>query len=216
MDHLVHASHVASPDELPRMVADAAADVRVARTPSSTSPTCSNGSSCRSCTASRPQPRQYPEALGIDSTVAGRAFQQMQPLTQSAGPVGGDRTRVGCRCSTAPNASASSGVTLPTAALDDEAGMRRLQRFASMIAELVMTKTLYGDSIVRARRTSPMTLAAEIQWSLLPPLTFVNRSITVAGGLEPAYEVAGDSARLRRRRRRSPGSRCSTAWGTAS
>jgi len=38
-----------------------------------------------------------------------------------------------------------------------------------------------------------MTLAAEVQWSLLPPLTFVNRSVTVAGGLEPAYEVAGDS-----------------------
>src|SRR3712207_3484581 len=38
-----------------------------------------------------------------------------------------------------------------------------------------------------------MTLAAEIQWSLLPPLTFVNQSVTVAGGLEPAYEVAGDS-----------------------
>ena len=56
-----------------------------------------------------------------------------------------------------------------------------------------MTKTLYGDSIVRARRTSPMTLAAEIQWSLLPPLTFVNHTVTVAGALEPAYEVAGDS-----------------------
>jgi serine phosphatase RsbU (regulator of sigma subunit) len=62
-----------------------------------------------------------------------------------------------------------------------------------VVAELVMTKTLYGDSIVRARRTSPMTLAAEIQWSLLPPLTFTNESVTVAGGLEPAYEVAGDS-----------------------
>jgi serine phosphatase RsbU (regulator of sigma subunit) len=52
---------------------------------------------------------------------------------------------------------------------------------------------LYGDSIVGARRTSVMTLAAEVQWSLLPPLTFVNHSVTVAGGLEPAYEVAGDS-----------------------
>jgi serine phosphatase RsbU (regulator of sigma subunit) len=38
-----------------------------------------------------------------------------------------------------------------------------------------------------------MTLAAEVQWSLLPPLTFVNHSITLAGALEPAYRVAGDS-----------------------
>jgi serine phosphatase RsbU (regulator of sigma subunit) len=62
-----------------------------------------------------------------------------------------------------------------------------------VVAELVVTRTLYVDSIVRARRTSQMTLAAEVQWSLLPPLTFVNSSVTIAGGLEPAYEVAGDS-----------------------
>ena len=85
------------------------------------------------------------------------------------------------------------GLTLPTTTLDHAPAMRRVHRFVSVIAELVMTKTLYGDSIVRVRRTSPMTLAAEIQWSLLPPLTFVNQSVTVAGGLEPAYEVAGDS-----------------------
>jgi len=82
---------------------------------------------------------------------------------------------------------------VPTAALDDHAGMRRLERFTSLVAELVVTKTMYGDSIVRLRRTSQMTLAAEVQWSLLPPLTFANHSVTIAGGLEPAYEVAGDS-----------------------
>jgi serine phosphatase RsbU (regulator of sigma subunit) len=38
-----------------------------------------------------------------------------------------------------------------------------------------------------------MGLAAEMQWSLLPPLTFACRRVTVAGALEPAYEVAGDS-----------------------
>ena len=56
-----------------------------------------------------------------------------------------------------------------------------------------MSKTQYGDSIVRVRRTSEMSLAAEIQWSLLPPLTFANHSVTVTAGLEPAYDVAGDS-----------------------
>jgi serine phosphatase RsbU (regulator of sigma subunit) len=61
------------------------------------------------------------------------------------------------------------------------------------VAELVMTKTLHGDSIVRARRRAQMGLAAEIQWGLLPPLTFASETVAVAGALEPAYDVAGDS-----------------------
>jgi serine phosphatase RsbU (regulator of sigma subunit) len=38
-----------------------------------------------------------------------------------------------------------------------------------------------------------MGLAAEIQWSLLPPLTFADDVVSIAAALEPAYEVAGDS-----------------------
>jgi len=38
-----------------------------------------------------------------------------------------------------------------------------------------------------------MGLAAEMQWSLLPPLTFACREVTIAAALEPAYEVAGDT-----------------------
>lgn len=36
-------------------------------------------------------------------------------------------------------------------------------------------------------------LAAEIQWSLLPPLSMTVPQVEVAGILEPAYDVAGDS-----------------------
>ena len=38
-----------------------------------------------------------------------------------------------------------------------------------------------------------MGLGAEIQWGLLPPLTFASRDISIAAALEPAYEVAGDT-----------------------
>jgi len=38
-----------------------------------------------------------------------------------------------------------------------------------------------------------MTLAASIQWDLLPPLTLTSRSLNAAGMLEPAYDVGGDS-----------------------
>jgi hypothetical protein len=42
------------------------------------------------------------------------------------------------------------------------------------------------------RRRKAMTLAASMQWDLLPPLTLVTRRVAVAGMLEPAYEVGGD------------------------
>jgi serine phosphatase RsbU (regulator of sigma subunit) len=38
-----------------------------------------------------------------------------------------------------------------------------------------------------------MTLAAEIQWALLPPMTMITPHVALAGILEPAYGVAGDS-----------------------
>jgi serine phosphatase RsbU (regulator of sigma subunit) len=76
---------------------------------------------------------------------------------------------------------------------EDDAVVDRFRRFASLVAELVMTKNLYSDTIVRTRRRSEMGLAAEMQWSLLPPLTFACDQVVVAGALEPAYEVAGDS-----------------------
>ena len=69
------------------------------------------------------------------------------------------------------------GMSIPTARLEDEEGMQRLDRFASLLTEVVVTKTMYGDSIVRLRRTSQMSLAAEVQWSLLPPLTFANHFV---------------------------------------
>lgn len=193
MEQLLHVSHIASPDELPDMVATAAAVF--------------DGENALICLADLQQrvlvPFQgpsihnhdeSPQVLGVDSTVAGRAFQQMHLLTQSTNARDDEnRTRIWLPLIDGTERLGVLGVTLPTPALDDEPGMRRLQRFTSVVAELVVTKTLYGDSIVRARRTSQMGLAAEVQWSLLPPLTFVNSAVTLAGGLEPAYEVAGDS-----------------------
>ena len=69
----------------------------------------------------------------------------------------------------------------------------RLWRFATLVAEVLATKTGYGDTIMRVRRQAPMSLAAEIQWGVLPSLTFACEDVVVAGALEPAYEVAGDS-----------------------
>ncbi len=129
--------------------------------------------------------------LAVDATLAGRAYQLVQVLSQD---VTGGRLRVWL-----PLLDGSERLGVVTVVVDDPRAtdrpelMARLRRLAALAAELVMTKTLYGDTIVRLRRTAAMGLAAEMQWSLLPPLTFACDRVTIAGALEPAYQVAGDT-----------------------
>ena len=44
-----------------------------------------------------------------------------------------------------------------------------------------------------AARTQRLTLAAEMQWELLPGRSRIRPSFSLAGQLEPAYAVRGDS-----------------------
>lgn len=132
------------------------------------------------------------EKLRIDGTVAGRAFQNVEVLTQD---LGNDMVRVWLPLSNGAERMGVLAVTLPAdrvVELDGLLGVR-LQRFAALVAQLLSTKTMFGDSVVRLRRNAEMGLAAELQWSLLPPLTFTSAQVTIAGALEPAYKVAGDT-----------------------
>ena len=129
--------------------------------------------------------------MNVDSTLAGRAYQHVQVLTQE---LHGGRLRLWL-----PLLDGSERLGVLTVVADDPQAaqrpelMARLKRLAALAAELIMTKTLYGDTIVRLRRTAEMGLAAEMQWGLLPPLTFACHQVTIAGALEPAYQVAGDT-----------------------
>ncbi|AOR34379.1 phosphatase [Streptomyces fodineus] len=81
-------------------------------------------------------------------------------------------------------------LTLDAVGDDDR---RLLHRLASLVADMLVTKNAYTDLFFQARRREPMSVSAEIQWSLLPPLTMTVPQVQVAGALEPAYRVAGDS-----------------------
>lgn len=75
----------------------------------------------------------------------------------------------------------------------DEGLVTDVGLLAALIAELVMSRNLIGDFIERERRRLPMLLEAELQWNLLPPLTFASLVVSIAGVLAPTNEVAGDS-----------------------
>jgi hypothetical protein len=65
--------------------------------------------------------------------------------------------------------------------------------FAALVAEILVSRALYGDAIECARRTYHMTIAAEIQWGMLPPRSFGTDRVTISGAVEPAYEIGGDA-----------------------
>jgi len=67
-----------------------------------------------------------------------------------------------------------------------------LHEFAASVAELVLVKQVYGDLFHRIRRQQPMSLAGEILWQLLPPLTFGTDRLVISAMLAPAYDVGGD------------------------
>ncbi|AEW95078.1 MULTISPECIES: PP2C family protein-serine/threonine phosphatase [Streptomycetaceae] len=85
------------------------------------------------------------------------------------------------------------GVMALTMDSPDDDDRRLLRRLAGLVADMMVTKDSYTDQFTRARRRGTMSVAAEIQWSLLPPLMMSVPQVEVAGILEPAYEVAGDS-----------------------
>jgi hypothetical protein len=62
-----------------------------------------------------------------------------------------------------------------------------------LLGYVVTTGDLWTDEFHFARRRREMTLAAEIQWGLLPLAAFASNEVSIAGALEPAYEVGGDT-----------------------
>jgi serine phosphatase RsbU (regulator of sigma subunit) len=67
------------------------------------------------------------------------------------------------------------------------------EQLAALVAEVVVSKNQFGDSIHLTRRREPLTLSSELRWSLLPPLSSTGTHAVVAANMAPAYTVAGDA-----------------------
>jgi serine phosphatase RsbU (regulator of sigma subunit) len=83
-------------------------------------------------------------------------------------------------------------LALTVPAVDDAvlADCVRLGQFAGLLVRGFARTT---DLMHLRRRRRSMTLAAGMQWDLLPPLTVRCAQALACGRLEPAYEVAGDA-----------------------
>jgi serine phosphatase RsbU (regulator of sigma subunit) len=122
----------------------------------------------------------------IDDSVAGRAFQTDETVEDA----NGDHVRL-----FVPLLDGSDRVGVLAFTLDavDDHDRRLARRLAGLVADMLVTKSMYTDRFFQARRRQPMSLSAEMQWQLLPPLMMNTPQVAVAGALEPAYDVAGDS-----------------------
>ena len=129
------------------------------------------------------------ESIEIETTIGGRAFAWER--THTVAIPGGTRRWVPLIDGTAR--LGMMAIDLPDDLAEDPTTIAAIQELASLTAELVVTKGAYTDEFEVTRRHRPMTLAAELQRSNLPPVALVTPEIAVAGVLKPAYEVAGDS-----------------------
>lgn len=127
------------------------------------------------------------DGLDIDATLAGRAFRS-EAVVEVDGTEGDRRLWIPLL-----DGAERLGVLSVTLAEVDPLTEQRLRWLATLVAELIVTKSAYGDAIWFTRRRRGMNLASELRWAMLPPLSFTSPYVEIAGVVEPAYEVAGDS-----------------------
>jgi serine phosphatase RsbU (regulator of sigma subunit) len=181
LGELIERSHLVQPDTLPALVAAAAArlgaqEVQVLLVDHAQDLLVPLG----------PAGPGADGGAAVDTTVAGRAFRHVRVQDVPAGD--------GLRRLWLPMLDGADrvGVLGVTVRGPDDGARARLLRLASLLAHLIQSKSAVGDALARTARRRPMGLAAELQWSLVPPLTVGTERVVVSAMLEPAYDVGGD------------------------
>lgn len=127
--------------------------------------------------------------LGLDSTMAGRAFRTVQirssdrdgeprlwvPVLDGADRLGVLEVRLGAERE-----------------LHDPALRQQCQWLADLLGHVLASMNVYGDELERLRRSRPLAPSSELVWRQLPPLTAATDTFAVAGMLEPSYDAGGD------------------------
>lgn len=121
----------------------------------------------------------------VDGSLAGRCFREQRVQAQADGrrlflPITVREERVGVL-----DVTLGAEIDGPT--------QDHLEQVAGLLGHVVTGARRYTDHFERLRRRRRLSLAAEIQWELLPVLAYAHESFSIAGHLEPAYEIGGDT-----------------------
>jgi uncharacterized protein (DUF1810 family)/serine/threonine protein phosphatase PrpC len=136
-----------------------------------------------------PVPNQTGKTLASDeaisSTMPGRAFITSAPVIAERD----DGVRVWVPVVHGTMRTGVLAVTVPVADEEVVHGIEMLGVFAGLA--LAASAPLTDLSHIR-RRGQAMSLPATMQWGLMPPLSAASDRASIAGALEPAYDIAGD------------------------
>jgi serine phosphatase RsbU (regulator of sigma subunit) len=128
---------------------------------------------------------EVPHSEEVGTTIAGRAFLQRRAATAERQ----DGTRVWVPIVEGSDPTGVLALTVPEA---DAATLTVCEDLGVLAGYLIATQARFTDLYNLHRRRKAMSLAASMQWDLLPPLTLSSRRVIAAGMLEPAYDVGGD------------------------
>ncbi|MGI5118352.1 PP2C family protein-serine/threonine phosphatase [Marinactinospora thermotolerans] len=130
--------------------------------------------------------------VNIDATLAGRAYRTYGIVAVTENGEGGEQ---GPRRLWVPLVDGVErlGVLRVGVEVDDAATREAARALADLVALLVASKRPHSDTYAGLVRSRPMSVSAEVQWTLMPPSTFANDDVVVSAALEPAYHIGGDA-----------------------
>jgi serine phosphatase RsbU (regulator of sigma subunit) len=121
----------------------------------------------------------------VTGTMAGRAFTDQATVTVERD----DGSRVWVPL---VEGSDCTGVVAFTLGAGGEIDVQACEDLGLLAGYLIAAHARCTDLYNLHRRRRSMSLAASMQWDLLPPLVMRTPAMHVAGHVEPAYEVGGD------------------------
>ncbi|MFF1449948.1 PP2C family protein-serine/threonine phosphatase [Streptomyces sp. NPDC058274] len=129
------------------------------------------------------------EPVPVHSSPAGRAFGAQEPFVEEHTD---GRVRAHLPVTVRGDRLGILSVTLPSDRLDEET-LAELADIAEVLGHEVLVAERDTDLYLQARRRDRLTLAAEMQWQLLPGRSCARPEYELGAQLEPAYAIFGDN-----------------------
>ncbi|TDD96463.1 PP2C family protein-serine/threonine phosphatase [Actinomadura rubrisoli] len=134
------------------------------------------------------------EPIRIQGSTAGRAFvSRRRVLDPPPGDGGQDDGPVTAFVPVVSRGERLGILELVSGGAWDDAVLDELEEIGEVVGTALKVAWNHTDRYERARRRQRLTLAAELQWQLLPGHACAGDGFSLAGHLEPAYSIGGDN-----------------------
>ncbi|QIQ06354.1 PP2C family protein-serine/threonine phosphatase [Streptomyces liangshanensis] len=130
----------------------------------------------------------YEREMRVDGTTPGRAYQYGHILPAAPSGSSGMSWWVPLL-----DGTERLGVLRVTAGRDDARTREDMDRLAALLALIIVSKRTSSDTLAKLARTGPLSIAAEMQWNLMPPSAYADGRVVICASMEPAYRISGDA-----------------------